>query len=99
MGNYSFNLDHPLIDGPWAYWQTGQWGNGSRRFPSLYPNTPPQDSPEKAAFDQSVQNVKNAPFLGDLAVLTLGTMGSFNDGGGGGGGMADLDGMGGMDPV
>ncbi len=69
MGSYSFNLDHPLIDGPWAYWQTGQWGNGARRFPALYPNTPPQDSPEKAAFDQSVQTVKNAPFLSDLAVL------------------------------
>jgi hypothetical protein len=33
-----FQVDHPLIDGPWAYWQTGQWDNWSRRIPDLYPS-------------------------------------------------------------
>jgi hypothetical protein len=68
MGDYSFNVDHPLIDGPWAYWQTGQWGNGARRFPALYPDTPPH-LPEEDAFRNSVDAVKSAPFLPDLAVL------------------------------
>jgi hypothetical protein len=33
-----FDVNHPLIDGPWAYWQTGQWDNWSRRIPDLYPS-------------------------------------------------------------
>jgi hypothetical protein len=69
LGDYSFNVEHPLLDGTWAYWQTGQYNNDSRRMPSLYPNTPPQNSGEKAAYDQAYQAIANAPFRSDLAVL------------------------------
>src|SRR5207249_2687449 len=69
LGPYRFNVQQPLIDGTWAYWQTGQWGNQSRRMPDLYPQTPPQNTAEKAAFDQAIQAIATAPFLPDLAVL------------------------------
>jgi hypothetical protein len=69
VGDYSFTVEHPLLDGTWAYWQTGQYGNDSRRMPSLYPNTPPQNSGEKAAYDQAYQAISNASFRSDLAVL------------------------------
>jgi hypothetical protein len=79
LGDYSFNIDHPLIDGPWAYWQTRQYSNQSDvpnrvyreslRFPALYPDVPPQNSPEKSAFDSAVQDVKQFLSNGQLAVL------------------------------
>jgi hypothetical protein len=69
IGDYSFTVDHPLLDGTWAYWQTGQYGNESRRMPALYPNTPPQNSAEKAAYDQAYQAIVNASFRSNLAVL------------------------------
>jgi hypothetical protein len=69
LGDYSFNVEHPLIDGTWAYWQTGQYSNETRRMPSLYPNTPHQNSGEKAAYDEAYQSIATASFRGNLAVL------------------------------
>jgi hypothetical protein len=69
LNDYTFDLQHPLVDGKWQYWQLGVRGNRGRRFPVLYPDLPDANPQLKAPFDQSYQRIVTFPLRPALFVL------------------------------
>ncbi len=71
LGQYSLDLEQPILDDKWQYHQMGLGSNRSRRIPHLYPDIPdpPQVRALEMRFQQAVQRVVSSPLQPALAVL------------------------------
>jgi hypothetical protein len=71
LGQYSLDIEQPILDGKWQFGQTGLASNTSRRIPNLYPDIPdpPQVRGLEMRYQQSVQTLVSAPCQPALAVL------------------------------
>jgi hypothetical protein len=71
LGQYSLNLEQPILDGKWQYHQMGLASNTSRRIPHLYPDIPDpaQLRALEMRYQQAVQTIVGSPLQPALAVL------------------------------
>jgi hypothetical protein len=69
LGDYRFDVAHPLLDGKWQYGQQGIGSNRNRRFPVLYTTLPDASPALRAQFDRAYQAIVSAPFRPALFVL------------------------------
>ena len=71
LGDYSLDIDLPVVDGKWQYGQQGIGSNENRRVPVIYPNLldPPATQALRMQYQQAIQAVVTAPCQPALAVL------------------------------
>lgn len=70
LGPYSLNVEQPLLDGKWQYWQLGIGNNTSRRVRRLYDllNVPAAQD-EKARYQQAMQQTTAIYMRREMEVL------------------------------
>jgi hypothetical protein len=71
LGQYSLNVEQPLLDNKWQYHQMRLGSNTSRRVPHLYPDIPdpPQLRDREMRYQQAQQAIIGSPLQPALAVL------------------------------
>ena len=68
LGDFRFELSHPLLDDKFQYPQMGLPGNVTRRIPRIY-ELPKANASLSMAYSQAVSAVVNAPFQSALKTL------------------------------